>query len=204
MAVAVEHEKRRKKILEKALTIFMDDGFENATFQKIADRCGITRTILYLYFKNKKEIFTYSIKQLLLSLEEKLNLIITDTSLNCIDKITKVFFAIFKQMEHNRQLLSVVLDYLLHLSRSDGDAEKRVRRRTVKLRHILLSMLIEGIKTKELKKVNIKTAADYLNSFIETGIYQLVVLKRENLDELRDTVEFAVKHFANPIYETAD
>ncbi|MCL2174616.1 MAG: TetR/AcrR family transcriptional regulator, partial [Treponema sp.] len=58
MAIAVEHEQRRKKILEKALTVFMDDGFEDATFQKIADRCGITRTILYLYFKNKKEIFT--------------------------------------------------------------------------------------------------------------------------------------------------
>ena len=200
MAVAVEHDKRRKKILEKALTIFMDDGFEDATFQKIADRCGITRTILYLYFKNKKEIFTYSIKQLLLSLEEKINLITSDKSLGSVEKITKVLFAIFKQMEQNRQLLSVILDYLLHLSKSDVDTERRVRRRTLKLRHILLSMLIEGMKTGELKKTNIKLAADYLNSFVETGIYQIVVLRRDKLDDLRETVTFAVKQFANPDY----
>lgn len=45
----VEHEKRRWDILEKALDVFIMEGFENATFQKIADLCGITRTILYTY-----------------------------------------------------------------------------------------------------------------------------------------------------------
>ena len=64
MAIVVEHEKRRFEILEKALDIFVEEGYEDATFQKIADRCGITRTTLYLYFKNKREIFVWSIKQL--------------------------------------------------------------------------------------------------------------------------------------------
>jgi AcrR family transcriptional regulator len=195
MAVAIEHDQRRKKILEKALGVFMDDGFENATFQKIADRCGITRTILYLYFKNKREIFNFSIKQLLLNVEEKINLIVSDTSLGSIDKITKVILAIFKLLESNRQLLSVVLNYLLHLSKGDVNPEKRVRRRTVKLRHILSSMLIAGIKSGELKKMNVKIATDYLNSFIESAIYQLIILKRENLDELHQAVLFAIKQF---------
>src|SRR5215471_6742194 len=99
MAITVEHEKRRKKILEKALIVFMDDGYENATFQKIADKCGITRTILYLYFKNKREIFTYSIKQLLLTVEESINVISKDTSLNSTEKITRVLLDIFKLFE---------------------------------------------------------------------------------------------------------
>ena len=46
MSIVVEHDKRRKEILEKALAVFMDDGFEDATFQRIADRCHITRTTL--------------------------------------------------------------------------------------------------------------------------------------------------------------
>jgi len=196
MAIAVEHDQRRKKILEKALIVFMEDGFEDATFKKIADRCGITRTILYLYFKNKREIFNYSIKQLLLNVEEKINLIINNKSLNSIDKITNVLLAILKQMEQNRQLLSVVLDYLLHLSKGDVDPEARVRRRTVKFRRFLSTMLIEGIKAGELKKTYVKTSVEYLYSFIESGIFQLVVLKRKNLDELKETAIFAVKQFA--------
>jgi AcrR family transcriptional regulator len=196
MAVVVEHDKRRKKILDKALTVFIDDGFENATFQKIADKCGITRTILYLYFKNKREIFSYSIKQLLLSVEENINLICSDKSLNNIEKISRVILEILKGLENNRQLLSVVLEYLLHLSKGDVNPEVRVRRRTVRLRHILSSLVIDGIKKGEFKKVNIKTAHDYLYSFIESAIFQLVVLKRNNLEELRQTVVYAVKQFA--------
>ena len=56
MAIIVEHDKRKKEILETALDLFMEKGYEDVTFQKIADRCGITRTTLYIYFKNKKEI----------------------------------------------------------------------------------------------------------------------------------------------------
>ncbi|MCL2800379.1 MAG: TetR/AcrR family transcriptional regulator [Treponema sp.] len=196
MALAVEHDKRRKKILEKALVVFMDDGFENATFQKIADKCGITRTILYLYFKNKREIFSFSIKQLLSNVEDKINDIRSNDSLNSVDKITKVLLAVIKQLEQNRQLLSIVLDYLLHISKSDLDPEEKVRRKTVRIHRILSSMVIEGIKSGELKKTNVKVTHDYLFSFLESAIFQLIVLKRKNLDELRQVITFAVNQLA--------
>jgi len=197
MALAVEHEKRRKKILEKALDVFIDDGFENATFQKIADKSGITRTILYLYFKNKKEIFIFSIKQLLLSAEEKLNAIRSNININSAEKLSKVLMAIFKLLEQNRQLLSVVLDFLLHTSKDDFNPDVRVRRRTVKLRHIMSSILIEGVKTGELKDLNIKETNDFLYSFVESGIFQMAVLKRKDLKKLEKTAVFAVKQLCS-------
>jgi AcrR family transcriptional regulator len=195
MAITVEHEKRRNQILEKALTVFINDGFEDATFQKIADQCGITRTILYLYFKNKKEIFNYSIKQMLLKAEEKINVIRTDNSLNSTVKLTNVLLSIFTLLEQNRQLLSIILDYLLHLSKNNTNPEERVRHRTVKLRHILSSMIIEGVKAGEFKKLNFKTANDYLYSFIESAIYQLVVLQRKDLSEMKEIIVFAINQF---------
>ena len=196
MAITVEHEKRRNQILEKALTVFINDGFEDATFQKIADQCGITRTILYLYFKNKKEIFNYSIKQMLTKVEENINAIKSDNSLNSTVKITNVLLAIFSLLEQNRPLLSIILDYLLHLSKNNTNPEERVRHRTVKLRHILSSIIIEGVKAGELKNVNIKMTNDYLYSFIESAIYQLVVLQRKDLGEMKETIAFVIKLIA--------
>jgi len=193
MSIVVEHEKRRKKILEKALQVFVDEGFENATFQKIADYCGITRTTLYTYFKNKKEIFIYSIKLLLTKVEESIQHIRCDASLGSVEKITRVLLDIFRHLEDNRRLLSVLLDYLLFLSKSNTDPERRVRRRTLKLRHILASMVIEGVKSGELKAVNIKTTDDYLYSLIEAGIFRLVILQRKTVGDLRKTATFAVK-----------
>jgi len=196
MAIVVEHDKRRKEILEKAIMVFMDDGYEDTTFQKIADRCGITRTILYLYFKNKRELFNYSIKQLLSDVEENINEVRSDKSLNNKDKISGVLLVILKHFEKNRQLLCIILDYLLYLSKSDVDTDKKVRRRTVRLRHILSSMVIEGMKAGEIKKINVKRAGDYLYNFIISAVSQIVVLKRKTLCELKETVVFAVNQLA--------
>ncbi|MDR0877688.1 MAG: TetR/AcrR family transcriptional regulator [Treponema sp.] len=196
MSIIVEHEKRRREILEKALDVFMDEGFEDATFQKIADRCGITRTTLYIYFKNKKDIFNYSIRLLLTKLEKDLQQTRADVSLNSIEKITKVVSLIIQRLEENRRLLSVVLDYLLHISRSDADPEIRVRRRTIKLRHILATMVIEGIRAGEIVAVNVRTIDDLLYGLIESAIYRLVVLKRSTVEELKQVITLTVKQFA--------
>ena len=193
MSIVVEHEKRRKEILEKALDVFITEGYVDATFQKIADKCRITRTTLYLYFKNKKDVFNYSIKLLLAKLEEDIRLIRSDSSLDSVEKITEVLMIIFSHIEENRRLLSVILDYLLHISKSSADPGKPVRRRTLKLRHILSSLVIEGIKTGKLKPVNVKTADDYLYSLIEAAIFRLTVLRQETVGDLRETAVFAVK-----------
>ena len=192
MSIVVEHEKRKKEILEKALDVFMDEGFEDATFQKIADRCGITRTTLYVYFKNKRDIFTYSIKLLLIKVEEGIQRIRADTMLDSIEKITGILLNILDQLTENRRLLSVVLDYLLYISRTDSDPNIRVRRRTLRFRHLLSSIVIDGIKKGELAPINIKIADDYLYSFIEAAIYRLVVLRQKSVEELKQAATQAV------------
>ena len=112
MATVVEHDKRKQEILEKSLDVFMHEGFEDVTFQKIADRCGITRTTLYIYFKNKREIFQWSIKQLLSTLEDTLIKIATDTSIPTSQVIYDMVTFIFDQCKTNHKLFSILLPYL--------------------------------------------------------------------------------------------
>ena len=90
----------------------------------------------------------------------------------------------------------MVLDYLLHFSKDTSNPEQIVRRRTLKLRHILASLVIEGVKSGELKAINIKTTDEYLYSFFESAIFRLVILKRKTVGDLRKTAIFAVKQFA--------
>ncbi|MCX7948541.1 MAG: TetR/AcrR family transcriptional regulator [Treponemataceae bacterium] len=194
MSIIVEHEKRRKEILERALDVFVEEGFEDTTFQKIADRCGITRTTLYLYFKNKREIFNFSIKQLLSSVEEDLKRVRQDGSLPAADKLKQVLGLIMDRLQENRRLLSVVLNYLLYLSKSGTDTDYRVRRRTIRLRHILATIVIEGIRRGELKPVNVKTADDMLYGLIEAAIFRLVVLRRTSIDEIRHSINLAIEN----------
>ena len=197
MSIIVDHEKRRMEILENALDVFVEEGFHNVTLQKIADRCNITRTTLYNYFKNKREIFNFSIKSVLRKVNDNIQVIYSNDSLGCIDKITHILFDIFSVFEENRRLLMVILNYLLHISKKNIDPEKRIRRLTFRLRHIFSSLVIQGIKTGELKPVNIKTAGDLLQSLVEAAIYRLVVLQCKNTGDLRKTSEFIIKQLAN-------
>lgn len=196
MSIIVEHDKRRKEILERALDVFVDEGFEDATFQKIADRCGITRTTLYIYFKNKREIFNWSIKQMLMGVEADLQRLKADQKLKTPEKLTLVLTTILDRLQENKRLLSVVLNYLLHLSKSSTDTDYRVRKRTIRLRHILASIAIEGIRKGELMQVNVRELDDLLYGLIEAAIFRLVVLRRDSIDELRQAIELAVRQMA--------
>ena len=193
MSIIVEHDKRRHEILEKALDVFMDEGFEDVTFQKIADRCSITRTTLYIYFKNKREIFNYSIKQLVQGLEANIALIQAEKGLTCREQLIKVMNEIMETLEENQRLLTVILNYLSYLSKGDHDPDNRVKRRTVRFRHILNSILIEGIRTGEFAPVNVKETNEALYGFLEATVFRLSILHRPGVSELKQAMMMIVK-----------
>jgi AcrR family transcriptional regulator len=193
MSIVVAHEKRRREILAHALDIFMSEGFENATLQKIADRCGITRTTLYIYFKNKKELFNYSIKQLMGEVEADIVKVREDHTLHSIDKLIKVLSVIIDKLEENRNLLSVVLDYLHYLSKREAQPDSLVRRRTIRLRHILATMIIEGIRAGEIRPVEVRTVDELLYGLIESAIFRLTILKRSAIGELKQSVALVIR-----------
>ena len=134
------------------LDVIIDEGYEDATFQKIADRCGITRTTLYIYFKNKREIFLWSIKQLTEGLENSLRLIIDDKSRSCKERLLDVLEVIVHGCMENRQLFQVILAYLIQIQKTGKNPGDRVRRRIVRLRHLLSTILIEGKKSGDFKR----------------------------------------------------
>ena len=48
---------RRQRILEAALDVFAERGFEAATTKEIAERAEVNQGLLYFYFENKEEVF---------------------------------------------------------------------------------------------------------------------------------------------------
>lgn len=67
MGIAERKEKQkheiRKMILDASMKLFVEEGFENVTIRKIADIIEYSPTTIYLYFKDKNEIF-YSLHEM--------------------------------------------------------------------------------------------------------------------------------------------
>ena len=195
MAIVVEHDKRKQEILQKSLDVFIEEGYEDATFQKIADRCGITRTTLYIYFKNKHEIFLGSIKELLTELEISLKKIMNTSSLNAELSLRKVLSRLADSIESNKKLFSVLLNYLMQLKKSGVDTNERVLRRVIRLRHLLSTILIKGIQSKEFKEINVKDINDTLYGLLESAIFRIAVLNKDDVADVRAALNTTVDLF---------
>lgn len=195
MAIVVEHEKRKREILEKSFQLFIEDGYEDVTYQKIADKCGITRTTLYIYFKNKREIFLWSIKQLTNDVEQELIEIIKNTQIDSIECLKRIFLCIIDIAESNRAFFRVLKMYLMQLEKSGVDINDRVTRRVIRIQHLMNMVLIRGQKKAEIKNLPIKEINSLLYCLLETSIFRLGILNQENLDEMRGTVQFVIEQF---------
>ena len=193
MAIVVEHDKRRHDILERSLDVFATEGYEDTTFQKIADSCGITRTTLYIYFDNKKEIFVGSLKQILIAMEMDLNAIIDDASLSNHDALYKMAMCIIDYCEQNLKLFNVLHAYLLQLKKSKENPREKINRRIIRLRHLLSTIIIRGIKSGEFKKdLNVHSVVELIYILVESSIFRIAVLESEDLSEIRKAVAPAI------------
>ncbi len=192
MAIVVEHEKRRYEILERALDIFVEEGYEDATFQKIADRCGITRTTLYLYFKNKREIFVWSIKQLTDGVEKYLREVMANDGLSYGERLERVMFTIIDRCTENRKLFNVVLTYLLQVQKTGKDPDSRVKRRTIRLRHLLSQIIIAGKTAGAFRDCNVKDANELFYGMVESAIFRIAILDRDSSDEVKQAISLAI------------
>jgi AcrR family transcriptional regulator len=56
-------EDRPSQIIKAALEVFGECGLANARLQDIADRAGVSKGTIYLYFPNKEELFREMIRQ---------------------------------------------------------------------------------------------------------------------------------------------
>ena len=195
MAIIVEHDKRKQEILQKSLDVFIEEGYEDATFQKIADRCGITRTTLYIYFKNKHEIFLGSIKELLSELENSLKEVIKDKSKNAEETLRQILSTIIIRCEENAKLFSVLLNYLMQLKKSGADTNSRVRRRVIRMHHILVTIIIQGIRSGEFEDKNVKVMEESLYALIESAIFRIAVLNQTDLSSIIASINQTVDSF---------
>lgn len=195
MAATVEHEKRKRKILEKALDVFTDEGYNDTTFQKIADRCGITRTMLYLYFRNKREIFNFSIKRFTEMLEAELKALASDEKKDASQKLEAVAEHVIRACINQDRLINVIVDHLSHLNRSGDNTYERVLRRTIRMRHLVSGIVISGQKKGELKKMAVAPISNMILAMVESTIFRISILKRS---EAEDTIS-AVKEFLSTL-----
>ncbi len=181
----VDHEERKNAILRKALPLFAIMGYEQVTYEQLAKVCGLSRTALYKYFENKKDIFDNALYHLVQrignALKETLGQNPAMTAAERLEMLAKMSIDMCVE---NPELLQTVIEYLLAQKRQGESVERKIRRHTVTFRCEIKNMVQYGIASGEFRQVSPIRFADMFFSLIQAAVIRIVFYDDADKDHL--------------------
>jgi AcrR family transcriptional regulator len=186
MATIVDHQQRRVQILTKAFALFAEEGYAGVTYQKVADRCGLSRTAIYRYFQNKEEMFLYAVQLATGNLTTLIENTLRHHEGTSLEKLIRVLRVTIRLLADNRIFLTVILDYILTQRQHGKDVRRQIRRRTFGLKYLLARLLREASAAGELRVRQVEMAAHHLFGMLESFILNLTVT---NIMDEKDYLE---------------
>lgn len=102
---------RPTQILEAAFEEFVERGFATARVEDIAERVGVTKGTVYVYFPTKEELFSAMIRYIALPLEDLVNES-RDLQGNGAERLAALLVLLYKRLLEDkrlRQLLRFVI-----------------------------------------------------------------------------------------------
>jgi AcrR family transcriptional regulator len=107
---------RRKQILEAAKRLFYEKGFSATTIEDIAQEAELSPAAIYLYFKNKDDLYASLNFQLLEYLSERLEGLYDKGDLNAEEKLEELKELLYDVFNFD----PLILINVFHLQASDG------------------------------------------------------------------------------------
>jgi AcrR family transcriptional regulator len=110
-----EKERRRQQIMVAAKRVFVEKGFAGATMEDIAREAELSAGTLYLYFKNKNELYASLTLRVLQYLNIRLEHLNSDPESDLRSKISNIKNALLDVYEFD----PLILRNLFHLQSSE-------------------------------------------------------------------------------------
>ncbi len=173
-----EHEKnaRRNEILEAGLQLFAEKDFHEVTVDEIAERVGLSKGTLYLYFKNKDDLFFSIIQEKTDMLYQRLNATIEGDKpfTECLKNFVYTFLTFF---EEHKPYFKIVHS---ERSRADTNDHYRLHQIGMKFFQMFIDIIDDLIKIGQRQKivrgiessVLTKGLRGILNSFTFQRVFQ--------------------------------
>lgn len=92
---SLEKAEMKKKIMDAAIEIINQDGYENLSIRKIAAKIDYSPTTIYLYYKDKAQIIADMNNELYSKIVNNVTDIINENALLSIDKQVKAAMLVF-------------------------------------------------------------------------------------------------------------
>ena len=184
----LDPESRKSQILEKAIKIFSKQGYQNTDIQTIADKIGVAKGTVYLYFKSKKELFLSAVEFAIVKLAERIDSEVKKEK-HPIQKITAVIRAYFCFFDEENHLSEIIVKERSEFMR---DAQNTYFRVFSENAHHLEEIIQSGINLGAFRETDPKLTtqifADVLYGTIYT--YFMTDKKKDVIESIESVTDF--------------
>lgn len=181
-------EQTKNKIIETAIKLFSDQGFESTTMEQIAEQTDIARKTLYNHFPMKEAILSEHVQKIMkegyIELEDFMKEF-PDTR----SRILAGFVQSARWVQDNQDIYKVYLQYRIKMGLSSGDPNLRSG-----FQDLLMKILDTGQEQGEIRKdIRLEPLAFQLEYFLLAPLLAWFV--RPNEIQLEKLLEDNVRLF---------
>jgi AcrR family transcriptional regulator len=170
----VLQEFRTSEILTAARSVFAEKGFANATVDDIADRAGIGKGTVYLYFPSKNDLFLALLRQGVLELFERAAQEISAAS-DPFGKLRAFVHARLDYCSQNHEFFRIYYTEFLRLQARVSGGRPEFQDLYEEQLRLLESILESGIRVGQFRPVDVRIAAPMIYDMVRAAVAQHVL-----------------------------
>jgi len=172
-----------KRLLDSALTLFSENGYDGTSIREIIERAGVTRPVLYYYFKNKEDLFLRLVQSSFTEFNASIDDITSRIS-GCRERLKALMRMGFEQTERSPGIVRLILQAFFSgpmgkvFPETHAMVESRFER--------IVGIVQDGLDSGELAGGDPEVLA-----FVFAGIMDMHDMARAYMEEGRLTPELA-------------
>ncbi len=169
---------RTKQILDAALKVIVNKGFEQSRMDDIVAESGLSKGAIYWYYKSKKDVYLSLVNHWVLKYSATLNHIVED-GLPASEQLHSLFQFFVDQYENDPAVFKALVEFWA-LSGRDDDFHQKVQKVYSEFITLIESILQDGVKSGDFFIEDTQTAALSIMINIE-GIIWFTLFEVSNI-----------------------
>lgn len=180
-------------ITGSAIKVFADKGFDAASMREIAEKAGVTKPMIYYYFKNKEDLYLYLLDGDLSKLNQETVAVLALPISSC-EKLQLFVKRFVTHLRKNQDTSEFVVREII---RGHKTANELTDKYFSKMYSALVEVIDEGIEDGSFKTLDPQATAisviGIINDFFsERKIFERMVGGKARLNELFDSLHIHI------------
>ncbi len=149
-----KREERRQQILEAALAVFLEKGFNATKVSDVAARAGVSQGTIYWYFESKESLFKAAVQPFLrVDVEDEETQAILTAEMSATDKLHQLAMAMESFAETAQGLYALLMEFWFSSSHRQ-EVSQMWRSLLIGYGEVVTQVIRQGIAAGEFRPVD--------------------------------------------------